>query len=321
MSSLKIFSGNANEPLAQQICDNLSQGLGQIKLHQFPSGEHYCQFKENIRGKDVFLIQPLSAPVNENLMQLLIMVDAARRSSAYRITAVIPYLGYSRQDRKDKSRTPISAKLVLDMIATAGVDRIISMDLHAPQINGFTNLPFDHLYFSPVLIKVLKESITDCIVVAPDVGAVKRSSVFSRALKCSLAIINKERTNDTQVEHTSFIGDVKDKKVFIIDDLTESCGTLIGAAKLCKERGAKQVICAVTHACFTKLGVERLDEALKPYGVIDRFYHSDTVKYWWHKKDFPTGKLFTLSVAGLFSRAIRSTHENESISELFKIEE
>jgi ribose-phosphate pyrophosphokinase len=320
MSSLKIFSGSANEPLAQKICDNLSQGLGRIKLHQFPSGEHYCQYQENIRGYDVFLIQPLSSPVNENLMQLLIMVDAARRSSADRITVVVPYLGYSRQDRKDKSRTPISVKLVLDMIAAAGVDRIISMDLHAPQINGMTNLPFDHLYFSPVLIKEIKDNCDDCAVVAPDVGALKRASIYSKALKCNLAIINKERMDDTQVSHTSFIGNVKGKKVFIVDDITESCGTLIGSAKLCKEKGAKEVVCAVTHPCLTSLGLERLSKALTS-GVIDTFYHSDTVRHEGQGVIDPAGKMKTLSVAGLFSRAIRSTHENESISELFKIEE
>jgi ribose-phosphate pyrophosphokinase len=320
MSSLKIFPGDANRPLAQQICDNLSQGLGDVALHQFPSGEHYCQFKENIRGKDVFLIQPLSTPVNENLMQLLIMVDAARRSSADRITVVIPYLGYSRQDRKDKSRTPISVKLVLDMISAAGVDRIISMDLHAPQINGMTNLPFDHLYFSPVLIKEIKNNCDNCAVVAPDVGALKRASIYSKALKCNLAIINKERLDDTQVSHTSFIGDVKDKKVFIVDDITESCGTLIGAAKICKEKGAKEVVCAVTHPCLTRLGLDRLEKSLVD-GVIDVFYNSDTVRYECQRNVDPTGKIKVLSVAGIFSRAIRSTHENESISELFKVEE
>ena len=321
MNRLKIFAGGANSSLAESICRNLSQKPGEIYLHQFPSGEHYCRYMDNIRGGDVFLIQPLSTPVNENTMQLLIMADAARRASAERITAVIPYLGYSRQERKDKSRAPISAKLVLDLISAAGINRVIAMDLHAPQIQGFTNLPFDHLYFAPKLIERLTlgcslESLNDYVVVAPDVGAVKRAESYSEALGCDLAIITKKRKGDTKVEHTSFVGDVSGKRVLMVDDLTESCGTLIGAAKLCKEKGASHVTCAVTHACLTQTGVDRLADAIQQK-VIDKFFHSDTVSYYWHLK-FKPPEVEQISVSGVFSRAIRCIHENESISELFE---
>ena len=315
---LKVFAGTSNEGLARQICDNLSISKGKVTHHKFPSDEHYCQFGENLRGGDVFLIQTLSKPVNENLMQLLIMADAARRASADRITAVIPYLGYSRQDRKDKSRTPISAKLVLDIIEAAGINRVIAMDLHAPQIAGFTNIPFDHLNFSPSLVARLKmDGCNNCVVVAPDIGAVKKAESYAALLGCDMAIISKKRHGDTKVEHTSFIGDVNNKSVFIIDDLTESCGTLIGAAKLCRERGASHITCAVTHPCFTEVGVDRLSEAFQNK-VIDKFYHSDTVSYWWHRKLKPSG-IETVSVASVFSKAIRCVHENESISELFDV--
>ena len=255
-------------------------------------------------------------------MQLLIMADAARRASAERITAVIPYLGYSRQDRKDKSRTPISAKLVLDVIQSAGIDRVVTMDLHAPQIAGFTNLPFDHLSFSPVLSNTILDILThdssieggNLVFVAPDVGAVKRAESFSKKLGCPIAIITKNRLSDTEVNHTSFIGDVRGKSAIIVDDLTESCSTLIGAAKACRENGAKKVIAAVTHACITDKGVSQLSEAIKE-GVIDKFVHSNTVNFNWG--DEIPEQMKEVCVAGVFARAIRCIHENESISELF----
>ena len=247
---MKIFSGTANEALAIKICKNLGLPLGKITHKSFASGELYCQFKENIRGSDVFLIQPISFPANDNLMQLLLMCDAARRASAGRITAVVSYLGYGRQDRKDKSRVPISAKLVMDLIAAAGFDRVVTMDLHSAQVGGFTNLPFDHLSFKPSLISAIKEHSVeiDCIV-APDIGAVKRSQEYAEALKKDMAIIAKKRLSDTEVEVKNFIGDVKGKRVLMVDDLTESAGTLTEAAKACKEEGVEGDNCP-SICCF-----------------------------------------------------------------------
>lgn len=327
MNTLKIFNGTSNIELASDIASNLSIGLGKIYHHNFPSGESYCQFKENIRGADVFLIQSISSPANENLMQLLVMSDAARRASAERITAVVPYFGYARQDRKDKSRVPISAKLVLDLMEAAGIDRVITMDLHSPQVGGFTNLPFDHLYFEPILINYIKTKYHSLalrdrvIIMAPDVGALKRVEKYASQLKCDFGFISKKRIGDEQVELQSLSGDVKDKYVIIIDDLTESAGTLIQAASACKKNGAKHVICAVTHGCFSETAMARLSEALPhpkigPIGVIDEFIHSNTVDIHWTLKYKPDD-IKCLDVSDIFAKAIQRTHNNESVSELF----
>jgi ribose-phosphate pyrophosphokinase len=327
MNTLKIFNGTSNVELASGIASNLSIGLGKIYHHNFPSGESYCQFKENIRGADVFLIQSISSPANENLMQLLVMSDAARRASAERITAVVPYFGYARQDRKDKSRVPISAKLVLDLMEAAGIDRVITMDLHSPQVGGFTNLPFDHLSFEPILINYIKTKYHSLalrdrvIIMAPDVGALKRVEKYASQLKCDFGFISKKRIGDEQVELQSLSGDVKDKYVIIIDDLTESAGTLIQAASACKKNGAKHVICAVTHGCFSETAMTRLSEALphpdiRPIGVIDEFIHSNTVDIHWTLKYKPDG-IKCLDVSDIFAKAIQRTHNNESVSELF----
>jgi len=325
MSNLKIFSGTSNLPLAQRVADNLFTKLGEIYHHNFPSGESYCQFKENIRGSDVFLIQGITSPANENLMQLLVMADAARRASADRITAVVPYFGYARQDRKDKSRVPISAKLVLDLFEASGIDRVVTMDLHSPQVGGFTNLPFDHLTFEPVLIEYIKSlqlDAKDIIIMAPDVGAVKRAEKYASYLKCDFGFISKKRVGDDKVELQSISGDVAAKTVFIIDDLTESCGTLIQAADACKKNGATKVVCAVTHGCFTDTGMERLSNAMPgPFmngknTPIDEFVHSSTVNHWW-KLAYKPVNIKTLDVSNLFAKAINSIHNNESVSELF----
>jgi len=325
MNNLKIFSGTSNVPLAQKIAVNLLTNLGEIYHHTFPSGESYCQFKENIRGGDVFLIQGITQPANENLMQLLIMADAARRASADRITAVVPYFGYARQDRKDKSRVPISAKLVLDLFEASGIDRVVTMDLHSPQVGGFTNLPFDHLTFEPVLVDYIKsyqDDIKNIIIMAPDVGAVKRAEKYASYLKCDFGFISKKRIGDDKVELQSISGDVGGKTVFIIDDLTESCGTLIQAADACKQNGATKVVCAVTHGCFTEIGMERLSNAMPRSNVIeqtssiDEFVHSTTVNHWW-KLPYKPNKIKSLDVSNLFAKAINSIHNNESVSELF----
>lgn len=320
MKNLKLFSGTSNLPLAEKIAENLFTKLGDIYHHRFPSGETYCQFKENIRGSDVFLIQGITNPANENLMELLVMADAARRASAERITAVIPYFGYARQDRKDKSRVPISAKLVLDIIETAGIDRVVTMDLHSPQVGGFTNLPFDHLTFEPVLVNFIKSkyhslALRDSVILmAPDVGAVKRIEKYSSMLKSDFGFISKKRIGDDKVELQSIVGDVKDKHVIVIDDLTESCGTLIQAAEACKNNGAKSVMTVVTHGCITDTGVNRLENALVN-NIIDDFVFSNTANI--AKNTKLADRITELDVSMVFAKAINNIHNNESVSELF----
>lgn len=318
MNNLKIFSGTSNIPLADKITANLNKTVGKIYHHKFPSGETYCQFKENIRGCDVFLIQGITNPANENLMQLLVMADAARRASAERITAVVPYFGYARQDRKDKSRVPITARLVLDIMETAGIDRVVTMDLHSPQVGGFTNLPFDHLTFEPVLVDYIRSKYdsldlrNNVVLMAPDVGAVKRIERYSSLLKSDIGFISKKRIGDDKVELQNIVGDIKNKHVIIIDDLTESLGTMIQAAKECKNQGAVKVICAVTHGCLTEVGFTRLKEA----NCIDEFIHSNTNDTWPNMR-FKPSNVTELDVSSIFAKAIRNIHLNESVSELF----
>lgn len=311
---MKIFSGGSNLPLTEAICKYLNIPVGKIKLQRFPSGEEHCQFQENIRGADVFLVQSLCNSVNDNLMQLLLMADAARRASAGRITAVIPFFGYARQDRKDKPRVPISARLVMDLIATAGFDRILTMDLHAPQIQGFTNLPVDQLSFRPELVDSLKGLAIDCVV-APDIGSVKRADEYATSLKCELVIISKKRKSSENVEVKQFVGDVKDKRVILIDDLTESAGTLIEAAKACKENGAKEIYCAVSHGCLTKTGYERLVPAFNN-GIITRLFMSNSVVNAGHALN---SWIEIVDVSELFGTAIHNIHNNESVSSLFVV--
>lgn len=326
--NLKLFSGHSNPSLAKAIAESIpsfqtetaigpNMKLSPIFIHNFPSGESYCQLQDNVRGDDVFLIQGITQPANENLMDLLIMSDAARRASAARITAVIPYFGYARQDRKDKSRVPISAKLVMNILEAAGVNRVLTMDLHSPQIAGFTDLPFDQLLFEPVLAHEIKEKYKNesIVIVAPDCGAIKRAEIYSKKLGCPLALIVKNRLNDSEVQLESFVGNVKHKTVIIIDDMTESCGTLIQAAKACKERGASKVVCAITHGCFTWQGQGRLGDAMKEC-IIDEFIQSDTINYI-QNSDYSPFTSQVLSVAPLFAKAISNIHSNQSISDLF----
>jgi ribose-phosphate pyrophosphokinase len=313
LEAIKIFAGEASAQLGRSVCDHLKIPLGEIYQHTFPSGEKYCQLKENVRGADVFLLQSTHLPCNDNLMQLLVMADAARRASAGRITAVIPYFGYSRQDRKDKPRVPITAKLVMDMLAAAGIQRVITMDLHAQQLQGFTNLPVDHLYFRPSLSAALKGKNIE-VIVSPDLGAVKKASEYADKEGLDIAFIVKKRTNDTTVEVTQFVGDVKGKRVLILDDLTESAGTILAAAKQCRAHGASEVYAAVTHACLSKVGKERLNNAIWNL-EINNFYCSNTVT------ELPVGKNDTgiiVNVADIFAKAIMGTHTNEGITSLFK---
>ena len=322
---MKVFSGSSNRPLVEKICEHIANPMGvpsslpvgKIFLKSFPSGERYCQFEENIRGCDIFLVQAMSLPVNDYLMELLVMADAARRASAGRITAVIPYFGYARQDRKDKSRVPISAKLVMDLLLASGFDRVLTMDLHSPQTAGFTNLPVDQLSFKPALTNVVRDLGFHAIV-APDIGAVKRADEYATALKTDLVIISKKRNNETSVEVKHFIGEVKGKKVLVIDDLTESAGTLIEAAISCREEGAAEVSCAISHGCFTDVGYQRLVEAFSN-GLINNLFVSNSVNF----KPFPLfdgpgGLVVRVDVAPWFAVAIKNIHNTESVSELFK---
>jgi ribose-phosphate pyrophosphokinase len=318
---MKIFSGSSNPLLVDKICDRLSLQRGNITLKSFASGERFCQYDQNIRGADIFLVQSTSHPANDNLMELLIMADAARRASAGRITAVIPYFGYSRQDRKEKSRVPISAKLVMDLLKASGFDRILTMDLHAPQIGGFTNLPFDHLNFMPALLTAIKDLPIDTVV-CPDIGAVKRNNEYARAMKKELAILDKRRIDATHVEMNNFIGDVGGKNIIILDDLTESCRTLIEAATICRERGAKFVWTAITHGCFSDVGINNLIDAFRVRPCIDRLYYSNTVRVSSSGgKELLHGlaEAIEVDVSALFARAIRNIHQNESVSELFSV--
>src|SRR3954468_19742609 len=245
---LKIFAGSANRELAQKICAGIGVPLANATLSSFPDGETYVRIEENIRGRDVFIVQPTCPPTNEHLMELLIMVDAARRASADRITAVIPFFGYARQDRKDQPRVPITAKLVANLLHAAGVNRVLTMDLHAQQVQGFFDIPVDHLYSAPVLIKYLRKAMTGkTTVVSPDLGGLKMASAYAEALGANLAIVAKERKSATETEALYLIGDVDNHDVLLVDDLTETAGTLTSAAELLKKRGAENVYAGVSH--------------------------------------------------------------------------
>jgi ribose-phosphate pyrophosphokinase len=314
---LQIFSGSSNLLLASSIANELNTPnvygsvLGSIYHHVFPSGEHYCQYQDNIRGSDVFLVQSICNPAHERLMELLVMIDAARRASAGRITVVTPYLGYLRQDRKTKSRTPITAKLVANLITEAGADRVLGMDFHCEQAQGFFDIPVDHLYAMPVFADYLKnKGIENTIVVSPDAGGIKRANAFAQAIGTDFAFIAKKRTSDTEVEMQGIVGDVKGKNVLIIDDMTESCGTLIKAAEVCRENGAVEVRAAVSHGLLNETAYNRLandcclDELIMTNSVLNVGI---------------AGKTKILSVAQLFAQAIRCIHNDESVSELFQV--
>jgi len=305
---MKIFSGSSNKPLAEAICQHLKVPLGKIYLHTFPSQEKYVQYQENIRGEDVFLVQSLSAPTNDNLMELLIMVDAARRASCGKITIVCPWIAYSRCERKDKPRVPISAKLVLDMIEAAGVDRIISVDLHSPAIQGFINKPFDNLYAMPLLLKSLNRN--DIVIVAPDAGAVKRNETLAQTYNAGFAFIAKRRLNDTNVEANGFVGDVNGRTAVICDDLSESCGTIIEASKVCKDNGAKEVWALISHPMFTAVGMRRIKLDTTLNGILTT--NSIPILE-------PHDKLKVIDISSTLAEAIRRSNSNESISELFDI--
>jgi ribose-phosphate pyrophosphokinase len=307
---VKIFSGSANPILSQSICSSIGMELGKCTVKPFPNGETFVKIEENVRGEDVFIIQPTSPPANHHLMELFIMIDALRRASAKRITAVMPFYGYARQDRKDQPRVPITAKLVANLLVAAGANRVLTMDLHAQQIQGFFDIPVDHLYAAPVIYEYLKKKrLTGLVVVSPDVGGLKMAHAYSQTLKAGLAIVAKRRKSATEVESMAVIGNVRGKNVLLVDDLTETAGTLTTAAKLLKEKGAKQIIACVSHAILQEMGIERLRKS-----VIDELITTDSV----FRPAIDGVNITTLSVAGLLGEAIKRIHSNSSVNSLFE---
>jgi ribose-phosphate pyrophosphokinase len=307
---VKIFSGTANEPLAKAICASIKIEPGKATIHPFPDGETFVKIEENVRGEDVFIIQPTSPPTNHNLMELFIMIDAVRRASAKRITAVLPFYGYARQDRKDQPRVPITAKLVANLVVAAGANRILTVDLHAQQIQGFFDIPVDHLYAAPVIYPYLrKQHLPDLVVVSPDVGGLKMAHAYSQTLEAGLAIVAKQRKSATEVESVAVIGEIRGKNCLLVDDLTETAGTLTKAAEVVKRKGAKRILACVSHAILNDLGIERLRKS-----VIDELITTDTVL----RPAIPGVKITTLSVAGLLGEAIQRIHTNSSVNSLFE---
>ena len=307
---MKIFSGTANPTLARAICKSIGSDLGQCTITPFPDGETFVKIEENVRGEDVFIVQPTSPPTNHNLMELFIMIDALRRASATRITAVLPFYGYARQDRKDQPRVPITAKLVANLLVAAGANRILAMDLHAQQIQGFFDIPVDHLYAAPVMYDYLKKkNLTDLVIVSPDVGGLKMAHAYSQVLEGGLAIVAKRRKSATEVESMAVIGEIKGKNALLVDDLTETAGTLTQAAALLKKKGAKKILACVSHAILNDVGIERLRKSM-----IDELITTDTVQ----RPAIDGVKITTLSVAGLLGEAIKRIHSNSSVNSLFE---
>ena len=308
---LKIFTGSAHRELAQRICAFVGVPLGDATVASFPDGETFVKINENIRGRDVFFVQPTCPPTNQNLMELLIMVDAARRASAARITAVLPFFGYARQDRKDQPRVPITAKLIANLLTAAGVDRVLTMDLHAQQVAGFFDIPVDHLFAAPVLIRYLRsKELSNSIVVSPDVGGLKMASAYAQALGTGLAIVAKRRVSPTETEALNVIGEVEGKQVILVDDLTETAGTLTSAAKMLKEHGATSVIAGVSHAVLSDLAIERLQKS-----EITELITTNSVPV--RSGDgFP---ITSLCIAELLGEGIKRIHDDESVSSLFEI--
>jgi len=307
---VKVFSGTANEPLAQAICKYIGIGLGKCNISSFPDGETFVKVEENVRGEDVFIVQSTCPPTNHNLMELFIMIDAVRRASAARITAVLPFYGYARQDRKDQPRVPITAKLVANLLVASGANRILTVDLHAQQIQGFFDIPVDHLYAAPVMYEYLrKKHLTDLVVVSPDVGGLKMAHAYSQTLEAGLAIVAKRRKSATEVESMAVIGEIKGKNILLVDDLTETAGTLTAAAALLKKKGAKQILACVSHAILNDVGIQRLRKS-----GIDELITTDTVQ----RPAIDGVKIVTLSVAGLLGEAIKRIHTNSSVNSLFE---
>jgi ribose-phosphate pyrophosphokinase len=308
---LYIFSGTANQELAAEMAENLGLQLGDIEIARFPDGEIFVKYLQNIRNADIFIVQPICFTPNDNLMELLIMIDAARRASAKRITAVIPYYGYARQDRKDQPRVPITAKLVANLITVAGASRVLTMDLHAQQIQGFFDIPVDHLYASPVIVPYIRERLGDnVVVVSPDSGGVKMAQAYSDMLNAGLAVVSKRRIDATSVESSHLVGEVEGKICILTDDMTTTAGTLVSAANLLMNEGAKEVYAAVSHCLMNDVGRKRLNDS-----AIKKLITTNAVPV----TNDCNGKIKVLSIADLLAKAIEYINGGMSVSSLFKV--
>jgi len=310
---LEIFTGNSNPALAREVCESLGARLGEIDVGRFPDGEVMVEVRENVRGGDCFVIQSICTPPNENLMELLLVMDALRRASAKRITAVIPYFGYSRQDRKVAPRVPISAKVVADVITAAGASRVLTVDLHAGQIQGFFNIPVDNLYAMPVLIQYLRKRIDNdrISVVSPDAGGVERARAFARRLNADLAIIDKRRKRASEVAEMRLVGDVKDSVAVLVDDMIDTAGTITEAARAVLEAGATEVMACATHPILSDPACERLSKS-----KITEIVSTNSIPLR-AKAQAELPNLKILSIAGLLAEAVRRIHNEESVSSLF----
>lgn len=308
---MKIFTGNSNRELAQEICSYLQIPLGKASVGTFSDGEINVQLNENVRGRDTFVIQTFSNPVNRHLMELLIMMDALKRASAYRITAVLPYYGYARQDRKAEPRVPITAKLIADLITVAGADRVLTLDLHVGQIQGFFNIPVDNIFATPVILEYLKKmDLKDLVVVSPDAGGVERARAIAKKLDTTLAIIDKRREKANVSEVMNIIGDVEGRDALLMDDMIDTAGTITQGAGALKKAGARKVLAACTHPVLSGSAIDRLNGS-----VIDEVIVTNTIPL--NGKDQSCKKITTLSVAPLLGEAIRNTHNETSVSSLF----
>lgn len=324
---MKIFAGSASKKFIERFWNTIHKdNFGSVETQKFPDGEIHVKFCDNIRGKDVFLVQSMGNPVNDNLMELLIMIDAAKRASASRVTAVIPFFAYARQDRKEQPRVPITAKMVANLFVSAGADRILTMDLHSPQIQGFWDIPVDHLQAAPAFIHFIKgarkflhgnalgecEGIgtlaEDIVVVAPDTGRSKVAAQYARALGCGLAIVNKERIDAETTTQFALVGNVENKTAILIDDMSTTGGTLVGAADILRKNGVKNIVAGITHNILTEQGIRKIEES-----SIDKLLVTDTVE-----REIK-GKMHLVSVAEMFAKAILGVHHNQSVSALFDL--
>ena len=307
---MKVFSGNANPAMTQEICDYLKIPQSKVELRRFSDGEIFVEIGENVRGTDVFIIQPTCPPVNDHLMELVIMADALRRASARRITAVLPYYGYARQDRKVAPRVPITAKVVAEMLMVVGVRRVLSMDLHAGQIQGFFNIPVDHLYAAPVLLKYISSNFQNVVMVSPDAGGVERTRAFAKRLKADLAIIDKRRDRPNESKAMNVIGDVAGKTAILLDDMVDTAGTLCGAAAMLVEAGAREVHACCSHPVLSGPAIQRIeDSVIKSLVVTNSIPLNETAK--------KCQRIKVLSVSSLLAEAIRRIHSEDSVSSLF----
>ncbi|MFH1665791.1 MAG: ribose-phosphate pyrophosphokinase [Candidatus Omnitrophota bacterium] len=312
MEKLTIFSGNGNPKLAQDICASLEIPLGDCSVMRFSDGEIQVRIDQNVRGQDVFVIQPTSCPANENLMELLIMIDAFKRSSSKRITAVLPYFGYARQDRKDRPRVPITAKLVANLLSRAGANRVLTIDLHAGQIQGFFDIPLDHLYAVRIFEEYFKKKhLKDVVIVSPDVGGIKTARSYAKRFEAGLAIVDKRRISDVKAEVVHIMGDVEGKNVIIVDDMVATAGSLVEAVAALKKNGAKDIYAAITHAVLCGPAIERIKGAVD----IKELVVTDTIPLGEEKK---LKNIVQLSVADLLGEAIRRIHNEETVSALFE---